>query len=126
MFTRCALMGAVAAIAFAVAPVAHAEFKLDSRYQDADGDLVADIPTDTTQLVDPDTLIFAYTPVEDPAVYAEASKPSRRRAPARFSGSTTELGRRSRPPSGASRCFAGISTSARAQCSASSVRVAWG
>ncbi|ORE91713.1 phosphonate ABC transporter substrate-binding protein [Stappia sp. 22II-S9-Z10] len=72
MFTRCALMGAVAAIAFAVAPVAHAEFKLDSRYQDADGDLVADIPTDTAQLVDPDTLIFAYTPVEDPAVYAEA------------------------------------------------------
>ena len=72
MFTRCALMGAVAAVAFAVAPVAHAEFKLDSRYQDADGDLVADIPTDTAQLVDPDTLIFAYTPVEDPAVYAEA------------------------------------------------------
>ena len=72
MFTRCALMGAVAAIAFAVAPVAHAEFKLDSHYQDADGDLVADIPTDTAQLVDPDTLIFAYTPVEDPAVYAEA------------------------------------------------------
>lgn len=72
MFTRCALMGAVAAIAFAVAPVAHAEFKLDSRYQDADGDLVADIPTDTAQLVDPDTLIFAYTPVEDPTVYAEA------------------------------------------------------
>lgn len=49
-----------------------AEFALDSRYQDADGDLIADIPTDEAQLVDPDTLIFAYTPVEDPAVYAEA------------------------------------------------------
>lgn len=50
---------------------AHAEFALDARYTDADGDMVADIPTDATQLSDPDTLVFAYTPVEDPAVYAE-------------------------------------------------------
>ncbi|MDZ5698989.1 phosphate/phosphite/phosphonate ABC transporter substrate-binding protein [Chelativorans sp. M5D2P16] len=63
----------VAALAATVALAlpAHAEFQLDSRYQDADGDLVADIPTDESQLVDPDTLIFAYTPVEDPAVYAD-------------------------------------------------------
>lgn len=51
--------------------ISNAEFKLDSRYQDADGDLIADIPTDASQLVDPETLVFAYTPVEDPAVYAE-------------------------------------------------------
>lgn len=44
---------------------------LDERYCDRDGDLLADIPTDPSQLIDPDTLIFAYTPVEDPAVYAE-------------------------------------------------------
>jgi phosphonate transport system substrate-binding protein len=44
---------------------------LDQRYCDADGDLVADIPTDASKLVDPDTLIFTYTPVEDPAVYKE-------------------------------------------------------
>ncbi len=44
---------------------------LDARYCDADGDLVADIPTDPAKLVDPDTLIFTYTPVEDPAVYKE-------------------------------------------------------
>jgi len=44
---------------------------LDKRYCDTDGDLVADIPTDASQLVDPDTLIFTYTPVEDPAVYKE-------------------------------------------------------
>jgi len=50
---------------------AFAQFMLDSRFTDADGDLIADIPTDASQLVDPDTLIFAYTPVEDPAVYAE-------------------------------------------------------
>jgi phosphonate transport system substrate-binding protein len=62
---------AALAVTMALAFPAHAEFKLDSRYQDADGDLVADIPTDESQLVDPDTLIFAYTPVEDPAVYAD-------------------------------------------------------
>lgn len=42
---------------------------LDARYCDRDGDLVADAPTDPRQLVDPPVLIFAYTPVEDPAVY---------------------------------------------------------
>ncbi len=56
--------------ALMVTAVAMADFKLDSRFSDADGDMVADIPTDTSQLVDPSTLIFAYTPVEDPAVYA--------------------------------------------------------
>lgn len=48
-----------------------AEFMLDSRFTDNDGDLIADIPSDPSQQVDPDTLIFAYTPVEDPAVYAK-------------------------------------------------------
>jgi len=41
---------------------------LDARFKDADGDLVADTPADT---IDPPVLIFAYTPVEDPAVYAK-------------------------------------------------------
>ncbi|MGF1630324.1 MAG: phosphate/phosphite/phosphonate ABC transporter substrate-binding protein [Kiloniellaceae bacterium] len=50
---------------------ASAEFKLDSRFTDADGDLIADIPSDASQQVDPGTLVFAYTPVEDPAVYAK-------------------------------------------------------
>lgn len=63
------LAAAVMLIAGTVA--AQSEFKLDSRYQDADGDLIADIPSDASQLTDPDTIIFAYTPVEDPAVYAE-------------------------------------------------------
>ncbi|MBP0484825.1 phosphate/phosphite/phosphonate ABC transporter substrate-binding protein [Sagittula salina] len=45
---------------------------LDARYCDADGDLVADIPTDGSQWIDPETLVFAYTPVEDPAVYKTA------------------------------------------------------
>ena len=42
---------------------------LDSRYTDTDGDMVADSPADPKQWVDPATLIFAYTPVEDPEVY---------------------------------------------------------
>ncbi|MEM7528569.1 MAG: phosphate/phosphite/phosphonate ABC transporter substrate-binding protein [Pseudomonadota bacterium] len=45
---------------------------LDERFCDADGDLIADIPTDPAEQIDPDTLIFAYTPVEDPAVYKTA------------------------------------------------------
>ena len=45
---------------------------LDERFCDVDGDLIADTPTDPADQVDPDTLIFAYTPVEDPAVYKAA------------------------------------------------------
>jgi phosphonate transport system substrate-binding protein len=44
---------------------------LDQRFTDADGDLVADAPKDSKQFVDPPVLIFSYTPVEDPAVYAK-------------------------------------------------------
>ena len=42
---------------------------LDNAYCDRDGDLVADLPADPKKIVNPSTLIFAYTPVEDPAVY---------------------------------------------------------
>lgn len=62
---------AAAALAVTLSTPATAAFQLDSRYTDADGDLIADIP-DAADQVDPGTLIFAYTPVEDPAVYAEA------------------------------------------------------
>lgn len=44
---------------------------LAPRFTDADGDMVADAPTDPSQWVDPATLVFAYTPVEDPSVYAK-------------------------------------------------------
>jgi phosphonate transport system substrate-binding protein len=67
-----ALFAATALIALAI-PAA-AEFKLDSRYTDADGDFIADIPTDPARLVDPETLIFADMPIGDPAVYAEVWK----------------------------------------------------
>jgi len=42
---------------------------LDKAYCDRDGDLVADAPVDPKKLVNPSTLIFSYTPVEDQAVY---------------------------------------------------------
>jgi len=42
---------------------------LDQRYCDEDGDLVADRPKDQKAWQNPSTLIFSYTPVEDPAVY---------------------------------------------------------
>jgi|TARA_B110000977_G_scaffold107581_1_gene140088 phosphonate transport system substrate-binding protein len=45
---------------------------LDKRFCDVNGDLIADTPTDPSDQANPDTLIFAYTPVEDPAVYKAA------------------------------------------------------
>lgn len=64
------LISTAVASAFAFSAVA-VQADLSSRYQDADGDLIADVPSDESQWVDPDTLVFAYTPVEDPAVYAD-------------------------------------------------------
>ena len=49
--------------------------QLDTLYCDADKDLVADAPTDPKKWRDPSTLVWAYTPVEDPAVYANIFKP---------------------------------------------------
>ena len=43
---------------------------LDKAYCDRNFDQVADLPLDSKDWVDPKTIIFAYTPVEDPAVYA--------------------------------------------------------
>ncbi len=42
---------------------------LDKRFCDNNGDLVADTPTDPSKWLNPNTLIFSYTPVEDPSVY---------------------------------------------------------
>ncbi len=65
----------VSAVAFAAPALAASEDcprgDLDSRYCDRDGDLVADLPRDKEQWIDPETILFTYTPVEDPAVYAK-------------------------------------------------------
>ncbi|WP_028575477.1 phosphate/phosphite/phosphonate ABC transporter substrate-binding protein [Desulfonatronovibrio hydrogenovorans] len=44
---------------------------LDPMFCDEDMDLVADSPADPGKWKDPSTLIFTYTPVEDPAVYRD-------------------------------------------------------
>ncbi|MDU8926764.1 phosphate/phosphite/phosphonate ABC transporter substrate-binding protein [Alisedimentitalea sp. MJ-SS2] len=43
---------------------------LDDAYCDRNLDQTADLPLDPADWVDPSTIIFTYTPVEDPAVYA--------------------------------------------------------
>lgn len=48
---------------------------LAALYCDKNGDMVADLPEDKSKWVDPDTLIFAYTPVEDPAIYSDIWQP---------------------------------------------------
>ncbi|MGF1631011.1 MAG: phosphate/phosphite/phosphonate ABC transporter substrate-binding protein [Kiloniellaceae bacterium] len=68
------LAGGLLALAGAWASPAAAEEDcprsfLDAQYCDRDGDLTADLPSDPAEWLDPDTLIFSYTPVEDPAVY---------------------------------------------------------
>jgi len=71
MFAKVSSIGAVAALLTMAGAVPGGAFTLDPRFTDADGDLVADIPSDPSEQIDPATLIFAYTPVEDPAVYED-------------------------------------------------------
>ena len=72
LFTRRRLGGQLGGVLLAVPALmlssgtGHA---IDPRFRDADGDLIADTPTDPKEQIDPGTLIFAYTPVEDPEVY---------------------------------------------------------
>lgn len=65
------LLAAFASLAFAQSDDCN-RGSLAEGYCDRDGDLIADIPTDPAEWIDPDTLIFSYTPVEDPALYQDA------------------------------------------------------
>jgi len=65
------LATALAALSFAVCLFAYSSLALDPRFKDSTGDLIADVPGDPKDQIDPPVLIFAYTPVEDPAVYAK-------------------------------------------------------
>jgi phosphonate transport system substrate-binding protein len=49
--------------------------ELDDAYCDENNDLVADAPKDPKKYRNPSTLVFAYTPIEDPAVYQNLFKP---------------------------------------------------
>jgi ABC-type phosphate/phosphonate transport system substrate-binding protein len=66
---RAAIGGALAASVLALA--GSPAQALDPRFTDANGDMVADAPKDPKQWIDPPVLVFAYTPVEDPSVYAK-------------------------------------------------------
>lgn len=48
---------------------------LDTAYCDANKDLVADTPTDPNKLRNPSTLVFTFTPIEEPAVYEKLFDP---------------------------------------------------
>ena len=48
---------------------------LDPQYCDENRDMVADPPKDAKRYKNPNTLVFTYTPVEDPAVYEKIFKP---------------------------------------------------
>ena len=70
-----AVVGAVMILAAPTAAAAEScpnRGTLDKQYCDRNRDLVADLPMDESEWLDPDTVIFSYTPVEDPAVYARA------------------------------------------------------
>ena len=74
------LAGMALAVLTAIEPAAAQDAcssrgQLDTLYCDRDGDLVADAPTDPAKWKDPSNLVFAYTPVEDPAIYANILKP---------------------------------------------------
>ena len=49
--------------------------ELDTLFCDANGDLVADTPAEAKKVKNPSTIVFTYTPVEDPAVYENIFKP---------------------------------------------------
>ena len=77
---RAAVLAVFAGATFVSAPVLAADDcknrgRLDPMYCDADGDLTADLPKDKGKWKNPSTLVFTYTPVEDPAVYRQAFQP---------------------------------------------------
>jgi phosphonate transport system substrate-binding protein len=78
VLTQFGMAAGALGLAIAAQPVAAQDCErgtLDAMYCDVDGDMVADAPTDPADYDDPDTLVFAYTPVEDPAIYEDIWEP---------------------------------------------------
>ena len=73
--------GVLAAMALSAAGVAQAQDAcpnrglLDPAYCDANKDLVADPPADAKKFRNPGTLVFSFTPLEDPSVYEKIFDP---------------------------------------------------
>jgi len=75
-FRAFAILSAALALLFSSAFAQDCERgQLDVMFCDTNGDLVADTPTDPAKWINPDTLVFAYTPVEDPAIYEDIWDP---------------------------------------------------
>ena len=73
---RAAAIAAALTLPFAaVAQECKSRGDLDPMYCDENADLVADTPKDPKKLKTPNTIVFTYTPVEDPAVYEKVFKP---------------------------------------------------
>jgi len=70
-----ATLGAASFLALAQADDCKNRGQLDTLYCDENKDLVADTPKDAKRWKNPSTLVFTYTPVEDPAVYENIFKP---------------------------------------------------
>jgi len=73
-FTSVAAGAALVGLAVSISPANAAECyrgTLDKQYCDRNRDQTADLPMNPSDWVDPSTIIFSYTPVEDPAVYAK-------------------------------------------------------
>ena len=71
----CAMVLAIAAGAAYAQTDCNNRGDLDALYCDENKDLVADAPKDAMRYKNPSTLVFTYTPVEDPAVYENVFKP---------------------------------------------------
>ena len=69
------VMAAIVAVFSPVSPVLAENTQcshrgvLDTRFCDDNRDMVADLPLDSSEWVNPDTIFFSYVPVEDPALY---------------------------------------------------------
>ena len=74
-----AILAAIAILVFAgnalAADACKNRGELDPMYCDENNDLVADSPKDPKKWKNPSTIVFTYTPVEDPAVYESIFKP---------------------------------------------------
>jgi len=67
--------GALAALPALAADACKSRGELDVMYCDANDDMVADVPAESKKWKNPSTIVFTYTPVEDPAVYENIFKP---------------------------------------------------
>ena len=75
LIAAAAIAGALAATPTFAADACANRGDLDTMYCDANKDMVADVPTDSKKWKNPSTIVFTYTPVEDPAVYENIFKP---------------------------------------------------